>query len=75
VTYGTWDRRVKFALTNALARTGYQQAVEAALWYEQCHTLHEASQLTMESECFQIIPKKYRRKLLREIVLASMPGD
>jgi hypothetical protein len=61
-------------MSNALCRTGYQQAVEAALWYETCHNLLAARQLTMESECLQIIPETYRRNLLHEILLATMPG-
>jgi hypothetical protein len=75
VTFGTWDSRLQNAIGNALYRAGYVQAVEAALWYEQCHNLQAARQLTMESECLQIIPETYRRKLLHEIFLATMPGD
>jgi hypothetical protein len=74
LTFGTWDDRLKCAMNRALFRTVSQQAVEAALWYEQCHTLQAASQLTMDSECLQIIPEKYRRDLLNEIALAYMPG-
>jgi hypothetical protein len=62
-------------MNNALRRTGYQKAVEAASWYEQCHTLQEASLLTVDSECLQIIPETYRRKLLHEIFLITMPGN
>jgi hypothetical protein len=70
-----WDIRLLRCLNNALFHAGYQHAVEAALWYEQCHTLHEASLLTMESECLQILPETYRRKFLSEISLVNMPGD
>jgi hypothetical protein len=74
-TFGTWDSRLKDAMNSALFRAGYQQVVEAALWYEQCHTLQAASQLTMESECLQILPETYRRNLLTELALANVPGD
>jgi hypothetical protein len=72
---GTWDRRLQNAMSNALCHTGYQQAVEAALWSEACHNLLAARQLTLESDCLQIIPETHRRKLLHEILLATMPGN
>jgi hypothetical protein len=50
-----WDARLLRCLSHSVCTTGYQQAVEAALWYEQCLTLQEARQLSMDSECLQII--------------------
>jgi hypothetical protein len=75
VLLGPWDQRVKRAMINALCRTVSQEAVEAALWYEQCHNLQAARQLTMDSEYLQVIPETHRRKLLHEIFLATMPSD
>jgi hypothetical protein len=70
-----WDISLfKCLCIKSVSDYGYACILEAALWYEQCITLTEAKELTLDSDCLQCIPLYRRQALLDAIALSDMEG-
>jgi hypothetical protein len=73
--WGQWDASLKRCLLiRCILDYGYFEILESALWYEQCITLTEAKQLTMDSDCLQCLPFDRRQAFLDAVALADMHG-
>jgi hypothetical protein len=60
--HGQWDRSLFKCLTiRIVSDYGYACILEAALWYEQCITLSQAKESTLDLEYLQCLPVDRRQ--------------